>query len=796
MTQNTANSSNHNLLLRPGISLMRNIGMKTKLTSMAAVLIIPLMAVLYLLVQSIQADLAFTRQERDGVVAVQALTQVATLVQTHRGQTNQILSGNAGANGARNQTRESLRQAMTAVDAVAKQMPTLDMEARWAPVRSTVEGLIGRESTDPRAKVFATHTEQVTALQALVVYVGETSGLLFDPEAASYFMMDLVVNQSIPLTESMGLIRGAGAGLLARGAAQVATDELAAVLVRTGLLGTQLRTMEGTMASLGRTGTAAVPGWSDVQSQAAELIKAAQLAFGQGAVAGDSNAFFQKGSQAIAATVALQKANADALNARLQARMDNLEQKFWWVAAGVTLGLTLVIYSFLCFGISTLSSLRTLGNAMKGASAGNLASYVPVLGRDEMARISSTFEMMLTNLSNLVAEVRSASALVGDVGQSLVNDSTRLADRTQSQAASLEETTSNVRAVGDMVKENADVAQSVSSLTRELHQQTGDASALMGKTVKGMDTLKSSSARMTEIIGTIDSIAFQTNILALNAAVEAARAGEQGRGFAVVASEVRNLARRSQEAASEVRKLIAESSGRVQTSVAEIGSVSQLMGTLVNSINEVTTGMQGIAKASGDQSLSLSEVVVAVGDLDSVTAENSALVERTQHRSQRLIERAAQLSEAVSHIHLRQGTADEAKLITERAAAHVQRVGFDKAYQDFHTKGGEFIDRDLYVFVFDREGYYRVMGMDEAKVGTPLSAAPGLDAAQLLADSWKRADQGGGWVEYNIVNLVTGDVKGKASYVLPLDDQRLIGCGAYRSAVKSLDEIKRSNKAG
>ena len=118
--------------------------------------------------------------------------------------------------------------------------------------------------------------------------------------------------------------------------------------------------------------------------------------------------------------------------------------------------------------------------------------------------------------------------------------------------------------------------------------------------------------------------------------------------------------------------------------MGEIGTVSALMGSLVTSISKVTKGMEGIAQASSNQSMSLNEVVIAVGDLDSVTAENSALVERTQHRSHRLIERATQLADAVNHIHLRQGTADEAKALTLRAAEHVKRVGFDRAYKDFH----------------------------------------------------------------------------------------------------------------
>jgi methyl-accepting chemotaxis protein len=775
---------------------MQRMGMRLKLMLMAAMLIVPLVVVLFALVQHINVGLKSSKLEQDGLVAVQTLTRVATLTQTHRGQTNQVLSGNQAAKAARDTTRTALRAAMAEMDAVVARYPHLDLGSRWQTARSGLDALTQGADSGARAQVFAAHTDQVNQLMNLVAYAGETSTLLLDPEATTYFLMDIVVNQSLPLTETMGLMRGAGAGLLARGPEQPPTaTELAAVLGRSSQLTAQLRQMATSIAALERSGASAPAEWPATNDGANALIQATQRAFGQEQLQGDSNAFFQTGTQAIAAVVALQQASAADLERRLAQRIQADTRQLYTLSTLSVAGILLVIYGFTSFGAATLRSLRELGQAMHNAAEGNLSSIMHSQGKDELSQITNTFEHMLTSLSNLVAEVRSAAALVGDVGASLVEDGSLLADRTQSQAASLEETTSNVRAVGDMVKQNADVAQGVSGMTRELHQQTGAASELMVTTVKGMDTLKTTSSRMTEIIGTIDSIAFQTNILALNAAVEAARAGEQGRGFAVVASEVRNLARRSQEAASEVRKLIAESSTRVQNSVVQIGSVSDIMTRLVSSIDKVTTGMEGIAQASSNQSLSLSEVVVAVGDLDSVTAENSALVERTQHRSHRLIERAEQLSEAVNYIRLRQGTADEAKRLTERAAELVRRVGFDKAYSTFHDKAGGYIDRDLYVFVFDREGVYRVMGMDEGKVGTPLSAAPGLDAAQLLADAWKRAEQGGGWVEYNIINLVTGDVKGKASYVLPLDDQRLIGCGAYRSAVRSLEDIRRSNKA-
>jgi hypothetical protein len=341
--------------------------------------------------------------------------------------------------------------------------------------------------------------------------------------------------------------------------------------------------------------------------------------------------------------------------------------------------------------------------------------------------------------------------------------------------------------VSDTVARNSEAAQEVSLMTRSLREEADNASGLMSKTAGAMTGLQTTSDRMREIIGTIDGIAFQTNLLALNAAVEAARAGDQGKGFAVVAAEVRGLARRSQTAAAEVRALIAESSSRVSTTVQEIQSVSNLMGSLVTGISEIAQNVEAMADGSAKQSIALAEVVQTVGDLDKVTIENSGLVDRTSHRSARLMQRSRQLEEAVTYIKLRQGTADEALALVTRGFDLIQSMGYEAASDVFHNKDSGFVDRDLYIFVFDRRGVYRVMGADRNRVGTSLFDAQGVDAQQLLDDAWHRCDLGGGWVEYNIVNPLTGTVRGKSSYVLPLTDDLLIGCGAYRSALTESD---------
>jgi hypothetical protein len=302
----------------------------------------------------------------------------------------------------------------------------------------------------------------------------------------------------------------------------------------------------------------------------------------------------------------------------------------------------------------------------------------------------------------------------------------------------------------------------------------------MHQAVQSMGPLQATSGRMTEIISTIDGIAFQTNLLALNAAVEAARAGEQGRGFAVVAAEVRNLAKRSQVAAAEVRGLIAESSNRVTTTVSGIQEVNIMMESLVSGIAEIAMNVNVMAEGSAAQSSALEEVVNAVGDLDVLTQENSGLIENASGNSDRMIAQASALEISVGDMQLRQGTADQARQLVFDAMMHVRSQGLERAKADFQSPDGPYIDRDLYIFVFDRNGRYLVHGANPAKDGSSLSEIVGLDADKLVSDAWEVCDSGeGGWVTYAITNPLTGDMQAKISYVVAIDDNRLLGCGCY-----------------
>jgi len=770
--------------LGPGVALMQRLSMPVKMTTMAFMLGLPLVVMTYFQMSTLYSDYETARGEVIGAQAVELVTDVLTDVQQLR--TQSLLSGKADFDKARAGTLQQLKSDVTALDAWLSAHSEAEWGKKWGALQSALQGLQSVAPDSNKMASYAKHTEAVGSLRNLISLVGEQSALVLDPLAQSYFLQDILTDRAIGWLEAVSTTRALATVWLGQaGDRQAHASELVTLA---GLLDTHAQAVSQNLDAIERAGDKVLSQSArEAISGTANFSKLIREGATKDATPEMLAAMFTSGGNVLDAGRVFRKDASEKLSAMLRARQ---ERSFWLglVLGGLASGgLLLVMYLILCFSVATIVSIRALNTAISEGTRGNLAVHVEVPGSDELARISKEFENMLNVLSTLVADVRSASSMVTHVGAQLVADGHSLSERTQSQAVSLEEAASNVGHVSDTVSRNSEAAQMVSMMTKSLHSEAGNASDLMGRTVNGMSALQATSDRMREIIGTIDGIAFQTNLLALNAAVEAARAGDQGKGFAVVASEVRSLARRSQVAAGEVRALIADSSSRVSATVTEIQEVGNLMTSLVTGISEIAFNVETMADGSAKQSAALTEVVQAVGDLDRVTIENSALVDRTSHRSNRLMQRSRQLENAVTYIRLRQGTADEALLLASKAQALVNSLGFDEAYKVFHDPNGGYIDRDLYVFAFDRDGVYRIMGADISRVGTSLFNTEGVDAQQLLDDAWGRCDQGGGWVEYNILNLNTGDVRGKSSYVLPLTDNLLIGCGAYRSALTDLD---------
>jgi methyl-accepting chemotaxis protein len=284
----------------------------------------------------------------------------------------------------------------------------------------------------------------------------------------------------------------------------------------------------------------------------------------------------------------------------------------------------------------------------KTVALGELTSTVQVSGRDEVSDLLAALKEMNDSLAKTVGEVRRGTECIALTSQEISAGSHNLSFRTETQASSLEKTAAAMEQLTGAVKQNAASARQANQLVESASEVAAHGGQIVTSVVATMGSIKDSSRKIVDIIGVIDSIAFQTNILALNAAVEAARAGEQGRGFAVVAAEVRSLAQRSASAAKEIKTLIEDSVLKVDTGSTLVDEAGQTMGDIVASVKRVAEIMGEISLASQEQSVGIEEVNKAVSQMDEMTQQNAALVEQSADAASSLQEQAQILQGAVS----------------------------------------------------------------------------------------------------------------------------------------------------
>ena len=286
---------------------------------------------------------------------------------------------------------------------------------------------------------------------------------------------------------------------------------------------------------------------------------------------------------------------------------------------------------------------------------GDLSSDITVVSSDETGQLMQALKDMSASLVKVVGQVRQGTDTIATASSQIAAGNQDLSSRTEQQASSLEETAASMEELTSTVKQNADNARQANQLAVSASGVAVKGGTVVSQVVDTMSAINASSKKIVDIIGVIDGIAFQTNILALNAAVEAARAGEQGRGFAVVATEVRSLAQRSAAAAKEIKSLI-------QSSVEKVDSGTQLVANAGVTMNEIVQGVQRvngiigeISTAAAEQSDGISQVNVAVTQLDQMTQQNGALVGESTMAAENLREQAQRLADLVAVFHVAGG---------------------------------------------------------------------------------------------------------------------------------------------
>ncbi|MDL4912466.1 MAG: methyl-accepting chemotaxis protein [Enterobacterales bacterium endosymbiont of Blomia tropicalis] len=283
---------------------------------------------------------------------------------------------------------------------------------------------------------------------------------------------------------------------------------------------------------------------------------------------------------------------------------------------------------------------------------GDLSQPVHEFGRNCVGKLVPLLSAMQESLREAVGAIRSGAENISRGAAEISAGNNDLSSRTEEQAAALEQTAASMEQLTATVKFNADNARQASTLAETASTTAQQGGNLVSEVINTMNGISGSSKKIAEITSVINGIAFQTNILALNAAVEAARAGEQGRGFAVVASEVRNLAQRSAGAAKEIATLIEDSVQRVEKGAELVGTTGTTMNDILKSVQNVDAIMKQIAAASEEQSKGISQVGVAVTEMDSVTQQNASLVEEVSAAASALALQTEALQASVAKFRL------------------------------------------------------------------------------------------------------------------------------------------------
>jgi methyl-accepting chemotaxis protein len=292
-------------------------------------------------------------------------------------------------------------------------------------------------------------------------------------------------------------------------------------------------------------------------------------------------------------------------------------------------------------------------SVVEAAKADDLTHRIPLDGKTgDIRTLCAGVNDLLDGMSSIIADIKIASDTIAAASGEISTGSQDLAQRTESQAASIEETAASMHEVTTTVKQNADNAQAASQLAVAARDTAQKGGQVVQDAVVAVTQIEESAAKISDIVGLIDEIAFQTNLLALNASVEAARAGEAGKGFAVVAQEVRALAQRSANASKDIKSLINASNAQVKTGAGLVNQAGTSLTEIVNGVKKVADIVAEIAAASREQSTGLEQINTAVGSMDEMTQRNGALVEETSAAAQSLANQAGELAALVQRYRI------------------------------------------------------------------------------------------------------------------------------------------------
>ena len=521
---------------------------------------------------------------------------------------------------------------------------------KWQTTWQALEQAVAANKVEV-ADSFARHTDLIAELMMINEELLVAYRLQSNEDPANVALLQAALVQAPQLTEGVGQMRAMGTGFLTqaflsvddRGAFRALISQTTTFQKQVGRFIQRAMTLnpayEQELGGLVKTATELLNESNHLART--EVLEIDLLQY-------PASDYFNKLTQTIEAINAVRISGADRLAQVLDANADKQRNVLITLSVLQTVLLIAAVWLALLFVRSITQPLRRAVDLALAVADGNLQGADQTPDRNEIGELIAAQQQMRARLRPIVQQVRHGSDAVALASAEIAQGNQDLSARTESQASALEQTAASMEELSATVRHNADSAQQASQLTQTAHSIATQGGQMVGQMVQTMQGIHDSSRKMGDIIGVIDSIAFQTNILALNAAVEAARAGEQGRGFAVVASEVRSLAGRSAEAAKEIKRLIDDSVQRVGAGNALAQQTGETMQEMVGAIGKVNTIVSAISNASREQAEGVIQVGEAITQMDQVTQQNAALVEEMAAAATSLNSQSQELVQAIS----------------------------------------------------------------------------------------------------------------------------------------------------
>jgi methyl-accepting chemotaxis protein len=634
----------HHGVWGPGVKLFRTQQFRTKAMIISLMFLAPVIVLGWSFFGDKAAAIALSLKERDGVAHLREVLPLAHA--SIRLRSSAVLSAvNTGETSELIEAKSNLSAQLKKVEAIDQSLGvSLETSDSLARVRESAAAALAAGGL-PIA-VFDAHSATVQSIGDLIANAVDGSNLALDPDLDTFYLMSGAFMSMPDLIDSIGELHALSVAARSGFAESVRlTRAIAAAETKGDLMDIRI------LAAI-RKIESAHPEFKPKFDAEAVTRRVHEYHDMLASGVADAASVDKAGRDAIDGLVALQGKMVSELDSLLEARVSGLTARRDATAIIVVIALLLGGYLFYSFYLVTQGGIRETQRHLEAMTRGDLTTTPRPWGRDEPAALMLSLVDMQTSLRKIVTQVRGSSDSIVHASSEIASASMDLSKRTEESAASLEESASAMEEIASTVKNTAENVTEAAKAASTNAQAAARGGEVIGEMITTMQAIHSSSKEIGEIISTIDGIAFQTNILALNAAVEAARAGEQGRGFAVVAAEVRNLAKRSADAAKEISALINTSVERIESGTRVAQGAGDTMAELVTNAQRINGLLAEVSQAATEQSAGVSSVGASVQRLDQMTQQNAALVEQTAAAASSLRDQAVDLAGEVASVQV------------------------------------------------------------------------------------------------------------------------------------------------